>query len=83
MKTRKIYLDINIFDDPKFCESDNDEKIEQCDFLLSDGYEFCAIFVNPSIGHYYKDTRSRKMKKCPECKEKYQKAKELNHGTDE
>jgi hypothetical protein len=82
----KIQVEVEIFDDPEYCSVGGKIRTEE-EFCHRGALSLCRAFVNDSfspISREY-DGIYKAYRKCPQCKEAYQKAKDIEfmHGNRE
>ena len=65
----KINAEVDIFDDPEFCDSRTG--LYQCGYI--EDFNYCGLYCVKIDG--------MRRKKCPECKAAYQKAKQTKEVT--
>lgn len=69
--TIDIQVTATIFDDPEFCNSDND--IKRCEYVNHECATWtCKLFID------YLEVDNSRLIKCDQCKEVWKKAKESN-----
>ena len=79
----ELTVRVKVFPDPEFCEK---HRLNCCRFMKYTAYYRCQLFTGQGFEEGYgllleKDEETLKVKKCPECKEAYQKQKEINEST--
>jgi hypothetical protein len=67
----KITVEVEIFDDPEYCESTKNDGYPKCEYLIRSGY--CHLFGTPKTYSALKYIPLLAVyKKCDQCKESYQ-----------